>query len=181
MRGLLACLVLAGSSVAAFMACNLETDTNFGKPSGLSHDNFPPTGIDGGSSSTDGGALCNGAGPIDGGTCQVKFSTDIWPMMAATGKWGCADSACHGGTALNPFINDPTSAYANLTTYKIGGKVYVNPCTIDVDASSFACNLQGSCGTQAMPIPDQSKMRTAAQPGDIGKVVQWQQCGAPFN
>ncbi len=180
-RGLLACLVLVSSSVGTFMACNLETSGNYGNPSGLSHDHFPVTNIDGSAPGTDAGALCNGAGPIDGGLCTVKFSTDIWPLMAATGKWACADSNCHGGTALNPFINDPASAYANLTTYKVAGKPYVNPCTIDIDASSFVCNLQGACGTQAMPIPDMSKGRTAAQPGDIGKVVQWQQCGAPFN
>jgi hypothetical protein len=135
-RGLLACLVLVSSSIGAFMACNLETNANYGNPSGLSHDHFPATNIDGSASGGDSGALCNGAGPIDGGTCQVKFSTDIWPLMAATGKWACADSNCHGGTALNPFINDPASAYANLTTYKVGGKPYVNPCTIDIDAAS---------------------------------------------
>lgn len=178
-RGLLAFVTLLCASAAIVVGCNLETDTKYGNPSGLSHTNLPSPTVGEGGSGSDGGALCNGAGPIDGGTCQVKFSTDIWPMMSATGKWGCADGACHGGTALNPFINDPSSAYANLTAYKIGGKPYVNPCTLDVDASSFTCNLQGSCGTQAMPIPGGT--RTAAQPGDIGKVVQWQQCGAPFN
>lgn len=181
MRLALACFTLLSAVAAIAEGCNLETNTSYGNPAGLSHDKLPsPPTIEGGSS-TDGGALCNGAGPIDGGSCQIKFSTDIWPMMSATGKWGCADSNCHGGTALNPFINDPASAYANLTAYKIGGKPYVNPCSLDPDASSFACNLKGTCGQQAMPIPDTSKNRAAAQALDIGKVVTWQQCGAPNN
>ena len=168
----------AGASVGA--GCDLETDSKLGDPSGLNHLNLPSPDA---SSVTagDAGGLCNGAGPIDGGTCQIKFSADIWPLMAATGTWACADSNCHGGTAINPFMMDQSSAYTNLAAYKIGGKPYIDPCSTDVDASSFVCNLEGACGTQAMPIPDSTKGRGPAAAGDIGKVVTWLQCGSPNN
>lgn len=180
-RLLLASLAIFGAGASVAIGCNLEPDSNYGNASGLSHQNLPsPPAAEGGSSGGDGGALCNGMGAIDGGPCPVKFSTDIWPMMSASGKWQCADSACHGGTAQSPFINDPASAYNNLVAYKIGGKPYVNPCSIDPDASTFACNLQGTCGIQGMPIPN-PPARPAAQATDIGKVVTWAQCGAPNN
>ncbi len=180
-RVILALGVLAAAMLPLSAACSLESDSKFGNPSGLSHANLPsPAAAEGGAAPST-GSLCDGGGPVDGGPCQISFAKDIWPMMSAAGVWACADSNCHGGTALNPFINDAPSAYANLVAYKIGGKAYINPCSTDPKQSTFVCNLQGTCGQQAMPIPDNTKNRPLAIATDIGKVNTWLQCGAPFN
>lgn len=172
-------LVTLGVSSAA--ACDLESDSNLGDPSGLKSTNLPSPDAST-TMSGDAGGLCNGAGPVDGGTCQIKFGADIWPLMAATGTWACADSNCHGGTSQSPAIHDPASAYTNLAAWhSTGGRPYINPCSTDVDASAFVCNLEGACGAQAMPIPDSTKGRGPATPTDIGKVVTWLQCGSPNN
>jgi hypothetical protein len=180
--GLLFALGVALAAAAPFAGgCSIEPDSKFGNPSGLKHDNLPSAPLAEAGASFDASALCDGGARPDGGNCVISYTKDVWPMMAATGVWKCADSNCHGGTALNPYINDPTSAYANLVAYKIGGKPYINPCSTDPGQSSFVCNLDGTCGQQAMPVPDSSKNLSPAVPTDIGKVRAWLQCGAPYN
>lgn len=179
--GVLFAIGLSASALLPFAGgCSIEPDSRFGNPSGLKHDNLPSAPVAEAGASFDASAVCEGGTPPDAG-CTVSYTKDIWPMMAATGVWKCADSNCHGGTALNPYINDPASAYANLIAYKINGKPYVNPCTTDPSKSTFVCNLDGTCGQQAMPVPDSSKNLMPAVATDIGKVRSWMQCGAPFN
>jgi hypothetical protein len=97
----LAALSVCSLVVGTVAGCNIEADTRFGNHSGLLKVNLPkpPAGGDGG---CDGGALCNGNGPIDGGACAVSWKNDIWPKMSSSGVWGCANNKCHGATANDP-------------------------------------------------------------------------------
>ena len=180
-RFFLALGLAAAATLPLAAGCSLDADSRFGNPSGLSRTNLPSPPVLEGGTVRDGGLSFDGGGPIDGGPCLISFNKDIWPLMSAAGAWACADSGCHGGTALNPYINDAPSAYQNLVAFKIKNKPYINPCTTDPNQSTFVCNLQGTCGNQAMPIPDVTKNRTLAIATDIGKVNTWLQCGAPFN
>ena len=175
--GVAACSLVVG--VAA--GCNIEADTKFGNHSGLLKENLPtpPAAGDGGG---EGGVLCNGNGPIDGGACAVSWKTDIWPKMSSSGVWSCANNKCHGATANDPSsLDGQDHAYAILTKWTTtGGKPYINPCTTDPDASSYLCNMNGSCGTR-MPYPDNTIGSGPATPGDLATLTTWIACGSPNN
>ena len=168
--------------VGTVAGCNIEADTKFGNHSGLLKENLPKPPEDGDSGAGDGGALCNGNGPIDGGACAVSWKTDIWPKMSSSGVWGCANNKCHGATANDPSgLDGQDHAYAILTAWtKTAGKPYINPCSTDPDASSFLCNMSAACGTH-MPYPDNTIGTGPAAPADLATLTTWVQCGSPNN
>ena len=159
-------------------ACSFEEGTKFGAPSGLKRDNLP---LPNEAAAPPFDASC-GPMPEGGSTCGVKWSTDIWPLISRSGPWKCADPNCHGGNANSPPINDPDQAYAALATFTgIDAKPYINPCSNDPMASTFICNLQGTCG-QKMPLQDDMLGSKPATAMEIGLVTTWvTQCGAPKN
>jgi hypothetical protein len=159
---------LAG--VRAIVACSEITPTTYGNPNTLDRKTVPG----------EGGVeqlVCSGADggeSFDGG-CP-SFETDIYPyFVATTGTWHCSDKTCHGGTSAPPI--DSTSAAACLASLK---KITVKNAPYllsdggkDPNASSFLCNLQGSCGS---PMPKTPGVITSAE---LCKVEAWLKCGAP--
>jgi hypothetical protein len=166
-------LIAAGATLAA---CDLEVDTHYGPHSGLSKNNLPnPPASDGG---TGDAAAC--ATPIDAGACSVSYSTQIWTKMVST--WHCTDSSCHGGTSYQPQLDTSDNAYSNMMAYKITGKPYINPCSIDPDASAFVCNISNPfCGQGQMPFPNATLGSGPMSSSDLNLVTTWVQCGAPKN
>lgn len=171
---------------AVFSACGGEADTVYGPPGGLRNAHLPdPTGTSTGTTPPADG----GAPPSDGGTagdtgttaCTVSFKTTIYPRMT-TGSWKCANAQCHGGNTP-PAISatDATAAYNSLKAYVINGKAYINPASTDPAQSSFECNLKGTCGAAAMPIPGGGGGATAATAAEIADVDTWLKCGSPNN
>jgi hypothetical protein len=165
---------LVGSLViVGLAACAIDDEHKYGGPSVPQRANLPgPVGTDGGGGGD--GAAC------EAGACAVSFTNNIWPKMSATGAWKCADGKCHGGNANSPSIDSPDQAYLSLQAYKIGGKPYVLPCTTDPTASTFVCNLQGTCG-QKMPLADITVMPTPPTTQEITDLTTWVACGAPKN
>jgi hypothetical protein len=162
-------------AAVAVLGCAIEEGTKYGNPSGLKRDNLPSP-PDAGTPAVDAGACATEAG-----ACPVSWMNDIWPKMSGTGTWKCAAASCHGGGSTSPPINDPNQAYDALTAYMVGGKPYIKPCSMDPQASSFLCNLQGMCGNK-MPLVDSMLGSQAATPMEIGQVSTWiLQCGAPKN
>jgi len=170
-HGVVLAVVIGAALVAA---CALDDGHKYGNPSGLQRGNLP-----GPTASSDGGGGGDAA-QCDAGACAVSFMTNIWPKMSATGAWKCADGKCHGGNANSPAIDSPDKAYQSMQTYTIGGKPYVLPCSTDPTASTFVCNLQGTCG-QKMPLADITVMPTAPTAQEIMDVQTWVACGAPYN
>jgi hypothetical protein len=191
-------LALVCTVAAVFAACTEDT-TKYGDSNGLTGKHLPspsstgtaPPGGDGGITTTGPTLkdLCGGAGPLDGGTCAVTWTTTIYPKyIAAAGTWKCADANCHGpGSAQLPAISDKADkAYLQLATYKGSGltgfanKLYINPCSIDPATSALACNLLGSC-TPTMPVTGGSVSSAGATAAENADVDKWLKCGAPFN
>ncbi|HEY1959935.1 MAG TPA: hypothetical protein VGH28_30210 [Polyangiaceae bacterium] len=172
-------LVVVASAGAAFLACDLEADTHYGQHSGLNKSNLPnPPPPDGSTTGGDGGAACGT--PVDAGTCAVSFQNDIWSKMSTT--WHCSDAKCHGGTSYQPKLDTADDAYDNMMTYMIGTKPYINPCSIDPDASAFVCNISSPpCGAAQMPFPDNTLMSGPMSGSDLTLVQTWVACGAPKN
>jgi hypothetical protein len=163
---------------AALVACDLETNTSFGPHSGLSKGNLPNPPPEEAGTSSDGGASCGTV--VDAGACSVSYATDIWPKMQGT--WHCSDAKCHGGTSYQPQLDSASDAYNAMMNYKIGTKPYINPCSIDPDASAFVCNIQSPpCGAAQMPFPDNTLMSGPMSGGDFTQVQTWIECGAPNN
>ena len=104
--------------------------------------------------------------------------------MQETGVRGCSRNAtCHAiGSGVIPELdnNDPSKMYATLNVFiGIRGKPYINPCSQNLDDSTFRCNLNpfGSpdvCGS-AMPKGG------VVLPGDMQKLETWIKCGSPNN
>lgn len=174
MRVLHAVLFGAASASLLVAACAIDDGHKYGNPSGLQRGNLPGPGAD-----TDGGGG-GGDAQCEAGACAVSFTNNLWPKMSATGAWKCADGKCHGGNANSPSIDSADQAYASLQAYKIGGKPYVLPCSTDPTASTFLCNIQGTCG-QKMPLADITVMPTAPSAQEIVDIQTWVQCGAPKN
>ena len=171
-------VVIAASAGAVFVACDLEVDTKYGPHAGLQKSNLPQPGPADGGGGGDGGASCGT--PVDAGPCSVSYTTDIWGNMQ--GAWHCSDAKCHGGTTYQPQLDSADNAYANMMSYMIGGKPYINPCSTDTDASAFVCNISNPfCGTAQMPFPDGTLNSGPMSGSDLQKVVTWVQCGAPKN
>ncbi|HSO39309.1 MAG TPA: hypothetical protein VLT33_42575 [Labilithrix sp.] len=164
-----AAAALALGGMRAIVACSEITPTTYGNPNTLDRKSVPGeggveqlvcSGVDGGET-------------FDGG-CP-SFATDIYPYFGATGTWRCSDKTCHGGTSA-PAI-DPASAAACLASLKkitVKGTPYLlSDGGKDPNASSFLCNLQGSCGS---PMPKAPGAITSAE---LCKVEAWLKCGAP--
>lgn len=176
---LLLAVGVVGAVACAFVACDLEVDTKFGPHSGLQKSNLPiPPPAEGGTN-TDGGLACGT--PVDAGTCSVSYATDIWPKMQGT--WHCSDATCHGANVNQPtMLDNADDAYAVLQAYKIGARPYLDPCSIDPDASSFVCNVSNPfCGTAQMPYPNNTLGTGPMAGSDLTLVETWVQCGAPKN
>lgn len=183
MKRVLVAGALLGAGWLAW-ACANESDVKFGGPNALSPDKAPPpppNSGDGGSGGGDGGDP-NNCTPIDASSCQVKWSTDIVPLMTEDGGWGCGKgNSCHGGAASPPInANDPKAAYASLRGWTgTKGQPYINPCTTDPNLSSFLCNCGGAtpqCGSQ-MPKAGSGTIQTT----EMDKLKAWVACGSPNN
>jgi hypothetical protein len=174
----LACVV-AASSGAFVVACDLEVDTKYGPHSGLSKNNLPTAPPSEAGVSADGGLACGT--PVDAGACTVSYANDIWPKMQGT--WHCSDAKCHGGTSYSPQLDSADNAYTNMMNYKVGStKPYINPCSTDPDASAFVCNVSNpACGAAQMPFPDNTLGSGPMSGADLTLVTTWVQCGAPKN
>jgi len=170
---------VAAAIGAVVVACDLEVDTKYGPHSGLSKSNLPgPTPSEGGVS-LDGGFACGT--PVDAGTCTVSYANDIWPKISTV--WQCSNASCHGANIQPPtMLDNADDTYANLQVFKIGSIPYINPCSTDVDASSFVCNVSNPfCGTAQMPFPDNTLQTGPMSTSDLNLVTTWVQCGAPKN
>ncbi len=120
--------------------------------------------------------LCDGGGPMDGGACSVRFSTDILPKLVAE----CATCHTATGTTL-PQIDKANSSktWENFVKQKrIENKPYINPCSTDKAAASLVCNMAatGACGNR---MPYQTTI--GASPQLITAADTWLACGSPNN
>jgi hypothetical protein len=114
--------------------------------------------------------------PVDP-ACTVKWSTDIYPKMKSGAAWNCGGTGCHAPGGVAPVINDnPDETYANLVKHITSGKPYFNPCSKDVNASSFACNTRAT-GTCASAMPPGNGVPEA----DKAPINTWVACGSPKN
>jgi hypothetical protein len=169
------------------VACSSDDGTHYGPPDGLTGKMLPAPSM-----SADPGA---GGGPDAGATdarppqsdagaaCAVRWATDIFPNMTASGKWKCADSSCHGGFQAPAMSSDPHATYAALAgrmmLFAPKKLPYVLPGSTDPTASGIECNLAGTaCGNQ-MPIG--SGGAQAASAADLSALDTWVRCGSPEN
>lgn len=185
-------ILIATASVTS--GCTVE-QTKYGNPGALANRKTPTasdTGDGGAIAVDDGGgvaALCNGAGPIDGGACAKSWSKDIYAPLVQ-GAWKCTDAICHqekaaGQAAYQPAISatDPSRAWSQLVQYQITSKRYVDPCTKDPSVSSITCNLVSpACGLAQMPYTGLSLAGvTLATQDQLTTIATWLTCGAPNN
>lgn len=167
-----AAAALALGGARAIVACSEISPTTFGNPNTLDRKSIPGEGgveelVCSSGDAGDGGGF-------DGG-CP-SFATDIYPYLAAAGPWRCADKACHGGARAPPI--DGTNAAACLASLK-KISVKTSPYVLsdggkDPNASSFLCNVQGTCGSPMPKAPGITPTRA-----DLCKVQAWLKCGAP--
>ena len=185
--------ILAASALlsAAFVgACDTDytlgkEDPRYGEPNALEGKQVPGTRGVVGVSDGDGGGACTPDKYLPGTDCTVKFSTDIFPNMAATAAWQCAsEMGCHGGKnpASQPVITtDSKTTWENFRQFANidSTRPYINPCSTDPATSTFLCNViqgTGSCG-KPMPL-------TPGAPVDVqarATIETWIKCGAPNN
>jgi hypothetical protein len=162
-----AALALTGARI--IVACSEITPTTYGNPNSLDRKNVPGEGgveqlvCSGG----DGGEAFDGGCP--------SFATDIYPYFVATGTWHCSDKTCHGGGSPPPIdITAAPACLASLKKITVTGKPYLlSDGGKDPNASSFLCNLQGTCGS---PMPKVPGVITSSE---LCKVEAWLKCGAP--
>lgn len=112
-------------------------------------------------------------------TCSVSWTNDIFPNMQSTGAWQCGNTACHGGGATQPAINDgdPTGTYLSLATYTGLTPAYVVPCNMSTSGCSILCNLTPKgCGSP-MPIGTGTPLTT----DQLSMIQTWVGCGSPPN
>jgi hypothetical protein len=187
MRPSLFVAAIASSFAVAFLACS-DDPSRFGAHSGLQGKQISGTGTPdpggGGSDGGGGGGTTPATGCVEANyvgdmNCSVKWSTDIWPLVSATGAWRCAAGDCHGGVQIPPRIEgEPDKAFADMMKHSINGKPYLNPCSKDLTASTFFCNMAGNspaCGKLPMPVG------ITPVAADIAKLKTWIECGAPKN
>ncbi|MBX3226252.1 MAG: hypothetical protein KIT84_43305 [Labilithrix sp.] len=113
-----------------------------------------------------------GAKPV---ACTSSFEKDVLPAFDMA---GCAATQCHGtrfGRAIRIEVKNPDITYTELTGFKLGGKPYVQPGTIDPNASAIQCHLAGKCGVKMPPLG--GKVPAAL----VVAVDGWLACGAPKN
>ncbi len=182
---------IACATTTAVVACG-ETDytagvydKRYGQPDSL-RGASPPEGYnsasDGGDAATGGNpsALCQGKGPVDGGTCSVSFKTTLLPLYIAS----CGSVSCHGvPNGAKPQMDpaSPDITWANFVSQKpITGKPYVNPCSTDKTSASIVCNMAAagaSCGT-GMPLSSPGSLATMPI---VTQTDTWLACGSPNN
>lgn len=178
------------TAAVAVAACATEETTNFGEPSRVATSSTGGATIAAESSSAS-GAVCE----VDV-TCDVRWSTDIYPAVFTStkaGGGGCTASNCHllanGKLAIDP--TDATAAYKALVKYELPdfGR-YITPCF--PEQSTILCNLKfvkevnneffkDICG-EPMPRTDaKSPVHSPITQQSYENLVKWIQCGAPLN
>ena len=169
---LTAAVAVALGGLRAIVSCTEVEPVPFGNPNTLDRKNLPGEGgVEQLVCSLDGGGE---AGTFDGG-CP-SFATDIYPYLVAAGPWRCSDKACHGG-ATAPAIDGtgPAACLTSLRKISVKNTPYLlTDGGKDPNASSFLCNIQGTCGSK-MPKPPGMDPTNA----DLCKVEAWLKCGAP--
>lgn len=108
--------------------------------------------------------------------CTTSFAKDIVPALATA---GCASIACHGsrlGSEPRIEAKDPSLTYDAFVAYKLGGKPYVAPQSVDPSESTISCHFHGKCGKK-MPPKEGSSIPAAL----AANVDAWLACGAPKN
>jgi hypothetical protein len=118
-----------------------------------------------------------------GPSCAVSWSADIFPSTKSTGKWRCADSACHGGLQSPKMTDDASATYASLARYRmvLAPKMllYVVPGSTDPTQSGIECNLAGtSCGNRMPIVTNGARLPTAQE---LKTLDTWVRCGSPEN
>jgi hypothetical protein len=188
----LACACSVLGACALLGACGVE-ETKYVGPEALRGKEPPPPSVpitgagvpEGGAP----GALCNGAGPVDGGPCAKSWKTDIYEPLIK-GAWKCTNEICHlegneNQAAYQPAMSDKdaTRAWNQLVAYSVTSKRYVDPCTTDPAVSAITCNLVSpACGLAQMPYTGLGLQGvTNATPDQLAVVATWLQCGAPNN
>lgn len=166
--GGLGAFALALSGLYAGAGCNEPPDTTYGNPNALDRKNLPG---EGGAEPLVCGAGEGGAGGSGDGGCP-SFATDIFPNMAANGKWRCADLTCHGG-ASPPNLDgtSPAAMLENLKAINVTGKSYVNGSAAD---TTLICNMQGTCGSRMPKAPGVDPTTT-----ELCVIDAWLNCGSP--
>ena len=172
MRRLLIPLAFVTMGLAA-AAC-LEDDVRYGPPGGLRIRGANQTGDEG---------ACPLPADIDPVACP-DWSTQIFPMFDATGKFGCALDFCHGvppgGASLYMPPGDPATSYDNMAAYAPFGRPYIGPDA--QDTAYLICNLSSDpdvnlgtavmpkivAGVEGLPLGDDLKM-----------IAEWVNCGMP--
>jgi hypothetical protein len=156
--------------------CNEPEPTLYGNPNTLDPKQLPG---DGGvepliCGAGDGGAEGGGGGGDAG--CP-SFTNDIFPLISNAGPWKCSDAKCHA-TVQQPIIKigSAQECYQSLQQIKVLGRAYVDPNARDPTATTFLCNLQGTCGFP-MPKPPTGQVPTQV---DLCKVDAWIRCGSPL-
>jgi hypothetical protein len=158
------------------VGCSEVVPTSYGNPNTLDRKNLPGEGgvepLNCAAAAADGGG-----GGADAG-CP-SFRDDIYPLVKNTGPWKCSDAKCHA-TAQQPIINVATAeeCLVSLQQIKLLNRAYVPADgNRDPSASTFLCNLQGTCGSP-MPKPPQGSTPTGT---DLCKVEAWIKCGSPLD
>jgi hypothetical protein len=176
----IAAIPLLCAAVASF-GCSSLDNTNFGPPGGLTGKKIPlPAGSDsGGSPPTDAGAA--DAGNTD---CGVSWANQIFPQMAPTGSWRCADAtSCHGGLQAPQMATDPRATYATLAAYTMQFAPqrlpYLLPGDSDPSKSGIECNLSSSTCGNRMPLVTSGARLLDSQ--EMQMIDIWVRCGSPDN
>jgi hypothetical protein len=151
---------------------------------------------EGGTPNVDAGSSTDGAESTperDAGTGRCgpladcpSFAVDIFvPMFSATGRYGCASTACHGvATRPAPMMDAKTTLALLERTFVFGSALpYVSTTSCAPSQSAIACNLlplydNNACGMH-MPtghsgpsgVPEVSAT-------DLATITHWLACGA---
>ena len=160
---------VSASMVIAALGCSAPSEPSYGYAYNVRDKTFPGDGADAASAPS----TCTPASYVDGGTCAVSWSKQIYPLVS--GVWAC--TGCHAGTA--PTFPSGVEATYNafrdtVRAPKVGGLLYINPCSQDPQQSSFVGNLEGA-GSAIMPPA------APATKDQIALVRTWVACGAPMN
>ena len=177
-------------------ACSSDPGVTFGPPGGLSGKVLPQPTLSGGSSTpADAGAAPDAetvvaagdagvaTGALDASPCAVSWSAQIFPNMAATGKWKCGDSSCHGGFQSPKVTSDPRGTYAAFAAFTMTPPApavpFVRAGSTTPSQSGIECNLSSTaCGAQ-MPLTQTGAQALTA--AEVTMLDTWVRCGAPNN
>ncbi len=172
--------VLLALSVFLGIACSSERTQYASTPDSLKGHPYPKLPSEG--PSGDGGGpvgACPGGNPTPPPECaSVKFENVLTGILIPN----CGGDGCHvkpSGSTL-PILDptDATASWQNLAKQITATKKYLDPCSLDPNASSIICNINfqgtaGSCGALMPylrnPLPDTAK----------ATIEQYVKCGAP--